>query len=160
MRLWLIRPSNADGLTISPQVAVLAGPGPVCDALPSSSTVSKPCQNSLCLEPLGLALSEKQIPQIVENTKKRGELLEPLEADGMRPRQVRYQAALRPDYASFFDFKPLPALPTLSRQLKSGQKRSDRGKTVTICLRSTQRYTVWMLTPKYTAASRTVNGSS
>jgi len=49
------------------------------------------------LEPLGLALSEKQIPQIVENIKKRGELLEPLEGDGMRPTQVRYQAALRPD---------------------------------------------------------------
>jgi hypothetical protein len=50
------------------------------------------------LEPLGLALSEKQIPQIVENTKKCGELKESLEPDGMRPRQVRYQAALRPDF--------------------------------------------------------------
>jgi hypothetical protein len=50
------------------------------------------------LEHLGLALSEKQIPQIVENSKKCGELLEPLEGDGMRPRQVRYQAALRPDF--------------------------------------------------------------
>ena len=50
------------------------------------------------LEPLGLALSEKQIPQIVENTKKCGELKDPLEGDGMRPRQVRYQAALRPDF--------------------------------------------------------------
>ena len=50
------------------------------------------------LQLLGLALSEKQIPQIVENSKKCGELLEPLEGDGMRPRQVRYQAALRPDF--------------------------------------------------------------
>ena len=50
------------------------------------------------LEHLGLALSEEQIPQIVENSKKCGELLEPLEGDGMRPRQVRYQAALRPDF--------------------------------------------------------------
>jgi hypothetical protein len=49
------------------------------------------------LERLGLASSEKQIPQIVENIKKCGELKEPLEPDGMRPRQVRYQAALRPD---------------------------------------------------------------
>jgi hypothetical protein len=52
----------------------------------------------LALEPLGIASSEKQIPQIVENTKKCGELKDPLEGDGMRPRQVRYQAALRPDF--------------------------------------------------------------
>src|SRR5580692_4712340 len=57
------------------------------------------------LEHLGLALSEKQIPQIVENTKKRGELEEPLEPDGMRPRQVRYQAALRPDRYSSLNSK-------------------------------------------------------
>jgi hypothetical protein len=38
------------------------------------------------LEPLGLALSEKQIPQIVENSKKYGELLEPLEGVRLRPR--------------------------------------------------------------------------
>ena len=59
-----------------------------------AKTVSK----LVALKPLGLALSEKQVPQIVENTKKRGELKEPLEPDGMRPRQVRYQAALRPDW--------------------------------------------------------------
>jgi len=29
-----------------------------------------------------------------------------------------------------------------------------------ICFRSTQRYTVWTLTPKYTAASRTLSGTS
>ena len=29
----------------------------------------------------------------------------------MRPRQVRYQAALRPDNCSFFDFRPLLLLP-------------------------------------------------
>jgi len=67
------------------------------------------------LKPLGLALSEKQIPQIIENTKKCGELKEPLEPDGMRPRQVRYQAALRPDILCFFDFKPLPEFAILSR---------------------------------------------
>jgi len=51
----------------------------------------------VALKPLGLALSEKQVPQIVENTKKCGELKDPLEGVWMRPRQVRYQAALRPD---------------------------------------------------------------
>ena len=71
------------------------------------------------LEHLGLALSEKQIPQIVENTKECGELLEPLEGDGMRPRQVRYQAALRPDNYCSFDFKPLPQFKILSGLPKS-----------------------------------------
>jgi hypothetical protein len=47
--------------------------------------------------PLGLALSEKQIPQITENTEKAKQGMELLESDGPRPRQARYQAALRPD---------------------------------------------------------------
>jgi hypothetical protein len=51
------------------------------------------------LEVLGLALSEKQIPQIVENNQSGTERIEPLERTGVRPRQVRYQAALRPDMA-------------------------------------------------------------
>ena len=46
---------------------------------------------------LGLALSEKQIPQVDENTEESKSLLEPLESVGRRPRQARYQAALRPD---------------------------------------------------------------
>ena len=53
------------------------------------------------LEVLGLALSEKQIPQIVENNQSGTERMEPLEGTGVRPRQVRYQAALRPDITSF-----------------------------------------------------------
>ena len=52
-------------------------------------------------EPLGLALSEKQIPQVNENTEEENWLLEPLESVGTRPRQARYQAALRPDKVSF-----------------------------------------------------------
>jgi len=56
----------------------------------------------VALKPLGLALSEKQVPQIVENTKKCGELKDPLEGVWMRPRQVRYQAALRPDFSMPF----------------------------------------------------------
>jgi len=47
--------------------------------------------------PLGLALSEKQIPQITENTEKPKQGMELLESVGPRPRQARYQAALRPD---------------------------------------------------------------
>ena len=35
-----------------------------------ASPVPKVCQNAMFFEPLGLALSEKQIPQIAENTEK------------------------------------------------------------------------------------------
>ena len=56
-------------------------------------TVPKP----LPLSPLGLALSEKQIPQVVENLESGGKPKEALERAALRPRQVRYQAALRPD---------------------------------------------------------------
>jgi hypothetical protein len=38
----------------------------------------------------GLALSEEQIPQIVENNESRTERLEQLEATGVRPRQMRW----------------------------------------------------------------------
>ncbi len=49
------------------------------------------------LSPLGLALSEKQIPQVVENFESGDKWKKALERANMRPRQVRYQAALRPD---------------------------------------------------------------
>jgi hypothetical protein len=39
---------------------------------------------------LGLALSEKQIPQITENTEKPKQGMELLESVGPRPRQARY----------------------------------------------------------------------
>ena len=51
----------------------------------------------LPLSPLGLPSSEKQIPQVVENLESGGEPKEALEKAALRPRQVRYQAALRPD---------------------------------------------------------------
>jgi hypothetical protein len=73
------------------------------------------------LNPLGLALSEKQIPQVVENLESGDEQKEALEYVVMRPRQVRYQAALRPDKNSFLDFKLLSVLSTLPRQPKWGQ---------------------------------------
>jgi hypothetical protein len=49
------------------------------------------------LTPLGMQSERKQIPQVVENIKRRRHAIEPLEGQGVRPRQVRYQAALRPD---------------------------------------------------------------
>jgi hypothetical protein len=39
--------------------------------------------------PLGLALSEKQIPQITENTEKSKSVMELLGSDSARPRQAR-----------------------------------------------------------------------
>ena len=59
-------------------------------------TVTKP----LPLSRLGLPLSEKQIPQVVENLESGGKPKEALERVAMRPRQVRYQAALRPDIST------------------------------------------------------------
>jgi hypothetical protein len=46
---------------------------------------------------LGLPLSEKQIPQVVENIESGWKSRQALERADVRPRQVRYQAALRPD---------------------------------------------------------------
>jgi hypothetical protein len=46
------------------------------------------------LEVLGLALSEKQIPQIVEDNESGTERIEPLEGTGVRPRQLRDQALI------------------------------------------------------------------
>jgi len=46
---------------------------------------------------LGLPLSEKQIPQVIEKLESGDKPKEVLERTVMRPRQVRYQAALRPD---------------------------------------------------------------
>jgi len=56
-------------------------------------TVTKP----LPLNRRGLPLSEKQIPQVIENPESGDQSKEALETTALRPRQVRYQAALRPD---------------------------------------------------------------
>ena len=56
-------------------------------------TVTKP----FGLKLLELLLSEKQIPQVVEEFESGGKPKEALEMVELRPRQVRYQAALRPD---------------------------------------------------------------
>ena len=57
-------------------------------------TVTEP----LVLKWLGLASSEKQIPQVVVFVRNQRSRMELLEAIPLRPRQVRYQAALRPDF--------------------------------------------------------------
>jgi hypothetical protein len=48
----------------------------------------------------GIRFERKQIPRIVENLRKSLNAKETREADRLGPRQVRYQAALRPDRTS------------------------------------------------------------
>ena len=78
-----------------------------------------------------MLLSEKQIPQVVENLENGDESKEALERAVMRPRQVRYQAALRPDIYCSFDSKPLRQFPILSCLPNRSPKNFDPGKTVT-----------------------------
>jgi hypothetical protein len=79
--------------------------------------VPKVWQNAMFFGLLGLALSEKQIPQVNENTEESKSLLEPLESVGRRPRQARYQAALRPDKNSMVIIKHL-RVPVLLQQTR------------------------------------------
>ena len=54
----------------------------------------KTVTKSLAMIRLGLPLSEKQIPQVVENPESGGKSKGALETAALRPRQVRYEAAL------------------------------------------------------------------
>ena len=51
--------------------------------------------------------------------------------DPLRPRQVRYQAALRPDIVGLLDSKTLLDSSHTATRTKTTQNRPDRGKTVT-----------------------------
>ena len=62
------------------------------------STVSKLYQNHISTKHWGCPSSEEQIPQMVGKTEKTRNGMDGLEGSFTRPRQVRYQAALRPDY--------------------------------------------------------------
>ena len=62
-------------------------------AVDRGKTVTKP----VMLTAFGKASSEKQIPQVVVFIKNQEKQMGLLEATRLRPRQVRYQAALRPD---------------------------------------------------------------
>ena len=57
----------------------------------------KVCQNAMFFDCFGLVSSEEHIPQVDENTEKAKWLLDSSESMVTRPRQARYQAALRPD---------------------------------------------------------------
>ena len=69
----------------------------VSSSLISRADRGKTVTESLALSWLGLLLSERQIPQVVEILESGVEPKEALEMAVLRPRQVRYQAALGPD---------------------------------------------------------------
>jgi hypothetical protein len=54
----------------------------------SEVNCSKTVPKHIELTTLGLAVSDEQIPQIVENNESRTDRMKPLEARGVRPRQV------------------------------------------------------------------------
>jgi hypothetical protein len=64
---------------------------------PCSPTVSEPYQKPILSSCWGCPSSEEQIPQVIGKDKKTPTGMEGLEGNTTRPRQVRYQAALRPD---------------------------------------------------------------
>jgi hypothetical protein len=66
----------------------------------------KTVTNPVLLSSLGFGFERKQIPQVVENRESGDKRKEALERAVMRPRQVRYQAALRPEFL-LYDSKPL-----------------------------------------------------
>ena len=84
-------------------------------------TVTKP----LAFSRLGLPLSEKQIPQVVENLESGGKPNEALERVAMRPRQVR-GSILRPetyrDSGGGFRFRYTLHLPSISRPAKLSRR--------------------------------------
>ena len=63
-------------------------------AQPSPRTWIAAAKKPVTLMPLGLPLSEKQIPQVVENLESGDEPKEALEWTELRPRQVRRNGAL------------------------------------------------------------------
>jgi hypothetical protein len=62
--------------------------------------VAKLFQNPQVLTRLGICFERKQMPRFVGNLRKSLNAKEAREAVRIRPRQVRYQAALRPDSTS------------------------------------------------------------
>jgi|HubBroStandDraft_5_1064220.scaffolds.fasta_scaffold53512_2 hypothetical protein len=64
------------------------------------------CQNPPDWGPWRSVLSEEQIPQVIVFSRKSPEKGERIDRASVRPRQVRYQAALRPDCIDYS--RPLP----------------------------------------------------
>ena len=77
-----------------------------------TSTYPKSFQNPTFFTSLGLAFERKQIPRLVGNVSSQKSLAALLEFGIVRPRQARYQAALRPNmHCSFIlELRP-PWLP-------------------------------------------------
>jgi len=86
-----------------------------------SVAVPELCQNPISFWSLRLALSEKQIPQVVEYPEKRCERIESLEPAFVLRRQMLYPAELRAHPWLLFDSTAVATLfrgPTLRRFLE------------------------------------------
>ena len=59
---------------------------------------AKLSQNPIVLRPFGFGLEREQNPELEKTLGKTSNALEAMETGCIRPRQVRYQAALRPDF--------------------------------------------------------------
>jgi hypothetical protein len=64
-------------------------------------TVAKLSQKPIALTCFGICFERKRIPRLVEILRKSLNAKETREADLLRPRQVRYQTALRPDSTDY-----------------------------------------------------------
>jgi hypothetical protein len=79
-----------------------------------------------------------------------------------QPKSVRLQPGIRVRLAPgmLFGISPESCSASPRNTVRLAPEYAPITRRWGICFRSTQRYTVWTLTPRYTAASRTVSGSS
>jgi hypothetical protein len=95
------RPSDSMPSPAETRIQVGASAATILPERDVPATLASHCRRTvaklLSLTRLELARERKQVPQVVENIENPTYAMEPLEGRAIRPRQVRYQAALRPD---------------------------------------------------------------
>ena len=72
-----------------------------------------------------LSLSEKQIPRFVGNVSSWKKKMERLESRAVRPRQARYQAALRPDMNCYDAWSNRTSIRVCCAEFEAAQLESD-----------------------------------
>jgi hypothetical protein len=88
LRNAFLRASDARGSTLKHLLRKSRAP---------AFAVAKLSQNPIVLTVFGFGLEREQNPRIEKNLRKTSNAMEAMESGSIRPRQVRYQAALRPD---------------------------------------------------------------